>query len=258
MFRSVHKQTNVHWSTAMETQQKFVSYYRVSTDRQGKSGLGLAAQKDLVTKYVEGVGGDLTAEFIEIESGRKSKRPNLAEAISICRRNNAILLIAKLDRLARRVHFISGLMESGVQFKAADMPNADRFMLHVYAAMAEEEARRIGERTKQALQAAKKRGVKLGISAAGLAEKNIKDAERFSILIGPTISDLKSKGLSVRKIADCLNYENVKSYSGGTWHPTAVQRVWARYKGLPTTGKILNPLCQQDQPSCQRSLQTLV
>jgi DNA invertase Pin-like site-specific DNA recombinase len=228
----------------MESDQKFVAYFRVSTDRQGRSGLGLDAQRLHVKNYVASSNGNLLEEFVEVESGRKADRPQLAAAIAKCKKNNAILLIAKLDRLARRVHFISGLMETGVQFRAADMPNADKFMLHVYAAMAEEEARRISERTKHALQSAKARGIKLGVTGRALAERHKAAAQEFAISVGPTIAALKADGLSVRKIADRLNFDNVKSHSGGAWHPTAVQRVWSRFEKLPTTGKISNPLCQ--------------
>lgn len=214
----------------------------MSTERQGSSGLGLEAQKAAVGLFVARTGGEVLEEFVEVESGRKSDRPQLAAAIAKAKKAGAVLLIAKLDRLARRVHFISGLMETGVQFRAADMPNADRFMLHVYAAMAEEEARRIGERTKAALQAAKARGVKLGTSCEALASANRQQATAHAEKIGPIIADLKKAGQNIRNIAARLNSDNVLSYSGGKWHPTTVQRVWARYQHL-TTGKFTNPLC---------------
>ena len=226
----------------MESQTNFIAYYRVSTERQGSSGLGLEAQKESVMQYIKRVGGRLVEEYVEVESGRKADRPKLSAAISHCKKSGGILLIAKLDRLARRVHFISGLMETGVQFCAADMPNADRFMLHVYAAMAEEEARRISERTKLALQAAKSRGVKLGSACRELAERNKDQADRHATVFGPQIAILKREGLSVRKIATRLNSDNVEAYSGGNWYPSTVQRVWSRYRTL-TTGKIPNPPC---------------
>ena len=228
---------------------KFIAYYRVSTERQGKSGLGLEAQRELVKSYVVGTDGIVIEHFVEVESGKRSDRSRLTEAIARCRKENAILLIAKLDRLARRVHFISGLMESGIQFRAADMPNADRFMLHVYAAMAEEEARRISERTKQALKAAKDRGVQLGKSSSELARRHREHADRFANKIGPQIGILKRDGLSIREISIRLTEDNIPSYSGGIWHPTTVQRTWTRFKKLSTTGKILNPLCQIDHSS---------
>lgn len=225
---------------------KFIAYYRVSTQRQGRSGLGLEAQRELVEHYVDGTNGCVIEHFVEVESGKRSERSKLSEAIKNCRKYNAILLIAKLDRLARRVHFISGLMESGIQFRAADMPNADRFMLHVYAAMAEEEGRRISDRTKQALKAAKARGVQLGTSSVVLARQNREHADSFAQQVGPQISLLKTEGLSIRKIVERLNSDKVASYGGGNWHPTSVQRVWTRYNKSSTTGKILNPPCQTD------------
>jgi DNA invertase Pin-like site-specific DNA recombinase len=216
----------------MQNPQKFVAYYRVSTARQGTSGLGLEAQMEFVNAYVCGIDASLIESFIEVESGRKCDRPKLKDAIRLCKKENAILLIAKLDRLARKVHFISGLMESGVQFRAADMPNADRFMLHVYAAMAEEEARRISERTIQALAASKRRGTRLGTTAHILAKGHKDEADTFAQKVGPIIQSLKYSGLSIRKIATRLNFDNVAPYRGGEWHPTAVQRIWSRYQGL--------------------------
>jgi DNA invertase Pin-like site-specific DNA recombinase len=226
----------------MEISSKYVAYFRVSTERQGVSGLGLEAQQISVNQYVERTSGKLLAEYVEVESGRKSDRPQLTAAIAKAKKLGAVLLIAKLDRLARRVHFISGLMETGVQFRAADMPNADRFMLHVYAAMAEEEARRISERTRNALQAAKARGVKLGTSCRPLADANRKNALRHARDVGPLIAALKQQGVSVREIVKRLNSDNVPAYSGGKWHSTAVQRVWSRFQPL-STGRFSNPPC---------------
>ena len=138
----------------------FVAYYRVSTQRQGQSGLGLEAQQAAVTAFTKDQA--IIAEFTEIESGRKNNRPQLAEALALAKKHKAILVIAKLDRLARNVHFISGLLESNVQFIAADMPEADRTFLQMAAVFAEWEAKKISERTKSALQMAKARGTKLG------------------------------------------------------------------------------------------------
>jgi DNA invertase Pin-like site-specific DNA recombinase len=122
----------------------------------------------------------MVASFVEIESGKRSDRPELEAALAVCRKSGAVLLIAKLDRLARNVHFISGLIESGVNFIATDMPTADRFMLHVYAAMAEEEARKISDRTKKALAAAKARGVKLGEHGKLLSRREKTKADAFA------------------------------------------------------------------------------
>ena len=136
---------------------KFVSYLRVSTDKQGLRGLGIAAQRQAVLEHLDGGKWQLVAEFVEQESGKRSDRPELAKAIATCKKLKATLVIARLDRLARNVAFISGLMERKVEFVACDMPNATPFMLHIYAAVAEQEARAISERTKAAMQAAKMR-----------------------------------------------------------------------------------------------------
>lgn len=213
----------------MDHSANFISYIRVSTERQGKSGLGLEAQKTVVDRFVAQSGGDLLSEYVEVESGKRNCRAELQKAIEHCKKVNATLIIAKLDRLARNVHFISGLIETGVQFRATDMPNADRFMLHVYAAMAEEEGRRISERTKAALAAAKARGVKLGTSCRAIADKKIQEADNHSKQIGPIIEHHKAGGLSVRKIAERLNFDKIPSYSGGKWHPSTVQRLWQRF-----------------------------
>ena len=141
---------------------RFVAYYRVSTDKQSRSGLGLEAQRAAVEAHVAGARGAVAAGFIEVESGRKKDRPQLAAALAAARAHRAVLVIAKLDRLARNVHFVSGLMESGVEFVAADMPTVNRLTVHILAAVAEEEARMISARTKAALAAAKARGVRLG------------------------------------------------------------------------------------------------
>ena len=163
------------------------AYLRVSTQRQGQSGLGLEAQRKAIQHLLE---GQPYQEFIEIESGKKTKRPKLEQAIAYCRKHKTKLVIAKLDRLARNVHFISGLMESGIDFVAADMPSADRFMLHIYAAMAEEEGRRISERTKAALAAAKERGVELGKNGKVLAKQNREEAREYAFTIVSRFDEL--------------------------------------------------------------------
>src|SRR5581483_7442988 len=141
---------------------KFVTYLRVSTQRQGSSGLGLAAQRDAVAAYLKGGHWSLVQEIVEIESGKRADRPALSSALSLCRVHNAKLLVAKLDRLARNVAFISALMEAGVEFEAVDLPQANKLTVHIMAAMAEHEAAAISTRTKAALKAAKARGRKLG------------------------------------------------------------------------------------------------
>ena len=140
-----------------------IAYYRVSTGKQKQSGLGLEAQKEMVRNYIKAHSGrKLIAEYEEVESGRNSKRPVIQAALARCKKERARLIIAKLDRLARNVHFISGLMESKVQFTALDLPDQDPLHIHIYAAFAEHEARRISQRIREALEQARKRGKKLG------------------------------------------------------------------------------------------------
>lgn len=207
----------------------FVSYNRVSTARQGISGLGLEAQRAAASAYLAASGGEMIAEFTEVESGKKDARPELRAAIELCRRTGATLLIAKLDRLARNVAFIANLLESGVRFVAVDMPNADRFILHVHAAMAEEEGRRISERTRGALAAAKARGVKLGANGIALAAKHKEAAEVRALAIEDTLRRLiRNEGLTFRKAADRLNAMQVPAAGGKGWHSTSVFRVWKR------------------------------
>src|SRR5215208_580927 len=141
---------------------RFISYLRVSTDRQGRSGLGVEAQRAAVENYLNGGSWTLVAEFVEVESGRRDDRPKLQEALRMCHVHNAKQVIAKMDRLARNVCFISNLMESGVDFVAVDFPQANRLTVHILAAVAEHEAEMISTRTRDALRAAKARGVKLG------------------------------------------------------------------------------------------------
>lgn len=233
MTRSVHKQP-----TLLVKGQKmiasYISYYRVSTTRQGVSGLGLQAQQNAASEFTKSSGGQIIKEFTEVESGKRIARPELDAAIEACRLTGSTLLIAKLDRLARNVHFISGLIESKTRFVAVDMPNADRFMLHVYAAMAEEEGRRISERTKLSLAAAKARGTKLGEHAKVLNRRNASIADEFARSIGPLIVTMHQKdGVSFKDVSEILNAEGVKSYRGSKWHSTSVYRTYKRFTRLP-------------------------
>lgn len=197
-------------------------YLRVSTQRQGRSGLGLEAQRKTIERLLD---GEPYETFVEVESGKKSKRPKLEEAIAYCRKHKSQLIIAKLDRLARNVHFISGLMESRVDFVAADMPNADRFMLHIYAAMAEEEGRRISERTKAALAAAKARGVELGKNGKVLADVNRKNSIRFAQKIKVYLDEVDYRSMTLQEIANSLNSRGIPSAQGKEWHKTSVSRL---------------------------------
>jgi DNA invertase Pin-like site-specific DNA recombinase len=208
---------------------RFVAYYRVSTDKQGKSGLGLDAQRKAVNDYLNGGDWELAAELTEIESGRKSDRPELVKALGVCKRHMATLVIARLDRLARNVHFISGLMETKVKFVACDMPEATPFMLHIYAAVAEQEARAISVRTKVALQAAKQRGVRLGRTGAEiLAPKYRGEALDRAKRLEPIIREMQNEGYSMRRMATELTKRNVKTPRGGDWHPQTVKMVIQR------------------------------
>lgn len=213
----------------------YVAYFRVSTVRQGASGLGLEAQKSAVRSFLGSGCGSLVREFTEVESGKSKSRPELAEAIDVCRTTGATLLIAKLDRLARNVAFIANLLESGVKFTAVDMPNADRFMLHVYAAMAEEEGRRISERTRAALASAKARGVALGQNGRALAAKNKLEADEFAASMKPRLRSLiDGRGMTFSDVATHLNHLNVATPRGGKWHASTVHAVWNRGKAVGT------------------------
>ena len=216
---------------------KFVAYYRVSTARQGLSGLGLEAQQKAVMDYLNGGDWELVGDFTEVETGKGAKalnkRPQLVDAIMLCRKHKAKLVIAKLDRLARNVHFISGLMETRVDFVAVDMPSADPFMLHVYAAMAEEETRRISQRTKDALAAAKARGVVLGQNGQVLADQNKADADGFARSVAPAVHKIRKAGaVSVRQIAAELNRQDIPTARGGTWHVPTTHRLLKRIAAL--------------------------
>ena len=218
---------------------RYVSYIRVSTQRQGASGLGLEAQQAAVLAFVRQRGGEVLAEFVEVESGRKSDRPQLAAALAEAKRQGAVLLIAKLDRLARNVHFISGLLESGVEVQACDVPSANRFMLHVLAAMGEEEARAISERTKAALAAAKARGVKLGWAQEGRcpeahrqavekgAARTAEKADTFAERLRPIVQSFAA-GASLREIAAELNARGIFTPRGKQWKAASVRNLLAR------------------------------
>ena len=166
---------------------KIVTYTRVSTRRQGESGLGLEAQEAAIQNYTLENSAELVGAFVEVESGKKSNRPELAKAIALAKKTKSKLVVAKLDRLARNVHFISGLLESKVDFVALDFPEANTFTLHIMAALAEQEARLISERTKAALAAAKRRGVILGAHGRKLADENIASADKWAASISDSL-----------------------------------------------------------------------
>ncbi len=220
--------------------KRFTAYYRVSTAKQGRSGLGLAAQRETVLGYVGGA-DNLTAEFTEVESGRKSDRPQLAAALRHCRATGAVLVVAKLDRLARDVAFLSNLMNSGVEFVAVDFPEANRLTLHIMAAVAEYEARITSERTRAALQAAKARGQRLGNphgaaalkraakgNAAAVVAVQAQAQDRAAIL-RDMVQHIEAGGITtLAGIAAELNRRGAKTARGGRWHPASVARLRGR------------------------------
>lgn len=207
----------------------YIAYYRVSTDKQGRSGLGLEAQKQAVEFYVAGR-GTIVEEFTEIETGKRSDRPELARALTMCRQRRARLVIAKLDRLARNVHFISGLMESGVEFTACDMPEANRLTLHIIAAVAEHEREMISRRTKEALAAAKARGTKLGnprpvAPPSWVSERASQKASKHRSSVKPIIEELRQQGWTLAAIAQELNRRNIPTANSRQWYATTVRNV---------------------------------
>jgi DNA invertase Pin-like site-specific DNA recombinase len=222
-------------------ERKYVAYYRVSTSKQGKSGLGLEAQRETVAQHLRTVPSKLVSEFTEVESGKRIDRPELAQALATCRRHGATLIVAKLDRLARNVEFTARLMNSGVEFVCCDNPHANRLTIHILAAMAEYEREQISHRTKAGLAAAKARGVNLGtksnltnearakgIMAASEARSRFAD-ERAKDLEN-VIGEIKRDGCSTDyAIAAALNDRREPTLSGrGRWHPSTVSRLVKR------------------------------
>ena len=212
--------------------KKYIAYYRVSTQRQGQSGLGLEAQKTIVNNFIKSHGGEIVKNYTEVESGKNEKnRPNLQSALKECATNGYTLLVAKLDRLARNLHFITTLMESNIDFIACDIPSANNFTIHIFATLAEMERDMISTRTKEALKCLKERGIKLGNpnatftdgmrqkSAKVLKEKrlnneNNKNAKRI-------ISFMKDTH-TLQEIADYLNNEGLVSSRGGKFYPSTI------------------------------------
>src|SRR6516165_8996913 len=208
---------------------KFVAYFRVSTDRQGKSGLGLEAQREAVMNYLNGGNWQLVGEFTEVESGKRSDRPQLAAALAACKRHKAKLVIAKLDRLSRNLAFIAALMDSGVEFVAVDNPHATRLTLHILAAVAEHEREMIAARTKAALAAAKARGIRLGRNGADrLAPAHRAEAIERARQLGPVLAELTNAGMSARQMAAELTARGIATPGGGRWHGQSVLRMMER------------------------------
>ncbi|MDA9020248.1 recombinase family protein [Flavimaricola sp.] len=226
---------------------RFISYLRVSTEKQGKSGLGLEAQRHSVAEYLNGGNWELVAEVVEVESGKNDKRPKLAEAINLCKAYNAVLVVAKMDRLARDAHFLLGLQKSGVEFVAADNPQANRLTVGILALVAEQEREASSKRTKDALAAAKARGQVLGaydrddktkfVGRTGTAEDVAKAREARSQKATGKAQNLKllfdrlnpDGSLSLAAMARLLNDEGIPTPSGkGSWQAVTVSRVLSR------------------------------
>jgi DNA invertase Pin-like site-specific DNA recombinase len=220
---------------------KFVAYHRVSTERQGRSGLGLEAQREAVQRFVGSRGGVIVApEYVEIESGKRNDRPELAQALKRCRLTGATLVVAKLDRLSRNAAFLLTLRDSGVDFVAADLPEANTMTVGVMAVVAQHEREAISARTKAALAAAKARGTRLGGRRKGAAEiatyqaqgvtAALRRADTKAEELRETVEALKGEGLSLNVIAARMNDQGVLTSRGiaGGWTATAVRRVLAR------------------------------
>ena len=218
---------------------KFIGYLRVSTEKQGQSGLGIEAQRKAIDDYLNGGKWELLAEYVEIESGKRSDRPELAKALAHSKATGATLVIAKLDRMSRNVAFISNLMESGVEFVAADMPMANRLTVHVLAAVAEHEREMISQRTTAALAAAKVRGVKLGNPNGARALRGFGNAhaivgakakaDAHMARVVPVIETIRGEGAtSLRGIAEELNRQGILTARGGRWYATTVKNLLDR------------------------------
>lgn len=217
---------------------KYISYYRVSTEKQGQSGLGLEAQKRDVKVFMDSFAKEediLVEEFVEVESGKNDDRSVLTRAIQKCKETGATLLVAKLDRLSRRVSFIASLLEDKeIQFKVAQMPYADKFQLHIYAALAEQERDFISQRTKAALAVKKAEGVKLGAAAHKESTKpqhlkrQPKAAIEFAKKFEPELKIMRDVGLTYQQISDKFNSSGKKTREGSDFNKIQIQRMCLR------------------------------
>lgn len=228
---------------------KAVAYYRVSTDKQGRSGLGMEAQQAAVEALCNDRAWAIIAPpFQEVESGKRDDRPELLKAIERCRQTGATLVVAKLDRLSRNVAFLATLQDSGIKFVAADMPEANELTVHIMAAVAQAERKMISQRTKDALAAVKARGTRLGNpqgiasfkgrsgSAAGVASLRLK-ADEHANLLAPVIERLQREGhLSLGAISRQLNQEGMRTPRGAQWHASSVRNLLARLEGMQSHG----------------------
>lgn len=212
---------------------RYVAYFRVSTKRQGADGLGIAAQKALVARFVEQSGGEVINAYTEVESGKRAdNRPQLAAALREAKKEGATLLVGKLDRLGRNLAFIASLMEADTPFLACDFPSADRLMLHMLAAFAEHERVVISQRVTAALAQAKLRGVKLGktintINAKGRAAQ-ASAAQARAEQLGSIITPMRENGATLAHIAETLTNQGIKTARGGRWSAATVRATLAR------------------------------
>ena len=220
---------------------RLVAYERVSTARQGKSGLGLEAQRTAIESFADSRGAEVIARFTEVESGRKNDRPELEKALNLAKLTGATLVIAKLDRLSRNAAFLLTLRDSGVRFLAVDMPEANDLTVGIMALVAQQEREAISRRTKEALAAARARGVKLGnpngaaaLRRAGKGGEALRatvvvNADEFAASLRPVISGLHARGLnSLRQIADALNEQGIRTRRDCRWHVSNVRNLLAR------------------------------
>ena len=213
---------------------RFIAYFRVSTDKQGKSGLGLEAQREAVLAYLNGGRWALVSEFVEVESGKRNDRPQLTAALAACKKHKAKLVIAKLDRLSRNLAFIATLMESGVEFVAVDNPHANKLTVHILAAVAQHERELIAQRTREALRAAKARGKKLGNPKLAEARKfaiegNRASAARYAANVLPVMREIQASGISsLRGVARALTARGIATARGGEWTPVQVSDILRR------------------------------
>lgn len=213
--------------------KKMVFYLRVSTVKQGADGNGIQHQMTVVNRYAEANGGEIVGQFIEVESGGKtdSERPQLAAALEKCKKETAVLVCSKIDRLSRNAEFLLRLMNSRVEFVCCDIPNCDRFTISLFAILAEKEKNMISERTKNALKMVKARGIKLGnpnpeLSVIRMNEGARKGRIDFKNKIIPIINEIKSTGIkTLQGMADCLNRRGISTRNGKQWYPTQIRNL---------------------------------
>lgn len=225
---------------------RLVAYERVSTARQGRSGLGLDAQRKAIEDFACSRDAQIIGRFTEVESGRKADRPELANALGLARLTGSTLVIAKLDRLSRNAAFLLALRDSGVSFVAVDMPEANDLTVGIMALVAQQEREAISRRTKEALAAAKARGVKLGNPNGAAALKRVgqggaplrravaSNADDFAQTLAPVLAELRSQGLvTLRELAEALNDRGMLTRRGGRWHVSNVRNLLLRLEQAP-------------------------